>query len=373
MKGERILENAFLLTLIIGFMGGMLAVKLKIPGGSLIGALLFSIIFNIVTNNGYFYKTCADILKFITGIYLGTRINRSVLLRLKSVWKASLVMLAGLLIMNMIVGSLLSKMCCLDIGTAIMASAPGGMTELSLYAVDIGADVSTVATLQVIRVLTNIGLIPVIIRFLVKRACMKKRAETKPSGSAAYNKAEKSQQDLAVNQSEISRRLPLVLRVLAISAGAAAGMWLLDKAGVPSSIMIGAMIGTLIVNITFGEVSFPEKTGLILQMFTGTYIGTTINRQQLFSLGGMLPGVVLMIAAFLICTILLGILLYKYMDIDLGTALFACAPGGISDMALIAIDMGADIAVVVSLHTIRLITLVIVIPYMISFLQNFFG
>lgn len=371
MKGERTLENAFLLTLIIGFMGGILAVKLKIPGGSLIGALLFSIIFNILTNNGYFYKTCADILKFITGIYLGTRINRSVLLRLKSVWKASLVMLAGLLIMNMIVGSLLSKMCCLDIGTAIMASAPGGMTELSLYAVDIGADVSTVATLQVIRVLTNIGLIPVIIRFLVKRACMKKGAETKPSGPAAYNKAKKSQQD--VNQSEISRQPPLVLRVLAISAGAAAGMWLLDKAGVPSSIMIGAMIGTLIVNITFGEVLFPEKTGLILQMFTGTYIGTTINRQQLLSLGGMLPGVVLMIVAFLICTILLGVLLYKYMDIDLGTALFACAPGGISDMALIAIDMGADIAVVVSLHTIRLITLVIVIPYMISFLQYFFG
>lgn len=363
------MEIAFFLTLLAGFIGGIVALKLKIPGGSLIGALVLSIVYNVWTGNGFFYDSCADILRFITGVYLGTRINRATLVRLKSVWKAALVMMIGLLMMNMIVGSILSRICDLDIGTAIMASAPGGMTELSLYASDIGADVSTVATLQVVRVLANIGLMPIIIRSFAKKQYIIKLG--KNNKKMWFDDAGVSRQ--LQNSSFLNERkeYPIIIKLIVMFLGALAGVVIFEKIGVPSSLMIGAMVGTLFANIGFGEVQFPSKTGATLQMFTGAYVGTTVSKKQLVSLMSMIPGVILMVISFLVCTVILGVLIYRLLNIDIGTAMFACAPGGISDMALIAIDMGADIAVIVSMHTIRLITLIVVIPYMISILKFF--
>ena len=349
---------AFGSTLLVGALGSLCAKKLKIPGGALIGALFFTVIFNVATGKGYFHGGCLNALRFFTGIYLGTRIDKDTLSRLRTVWKAALIMLLGLFTMNAAVGSLMSSICDIDIGTAVMATAPGGMTELSLYASEIGADVATVATLQVIRVFTNIGFMPLIIKKLSERR------KTYQRQRAADINDKKSDTE--------ERKCPIAVTGAVILAGACAGVWILGKTGIPSSMMLGAMAGTLLVNLTFDEVHLSSEAGIILQTITGAYVGTTITRHQLLALLHMLPGVLLMIVSFLAGTVILGALIYRMTDIDFATALFSCAPGGISDMALIAIDMGADVAVIVAMHTIRLISLIVVIPYIIEFLQRFF-
>lgn len=349
---------AFGSTLLAGVLGSLCAKKMKIPGGALIGALLFSVIFNVVTGKGYFHEGCLNGLRFLTGIYLGTRIDRATLSRLRTVWKAALVMLLGLFFMNAAVGSLMSNMCGMDIGTAVMATAPGGMTELSLYASEIGADVAMVATLQVIRVFTNIGIMPFVIKNLTGRRVP---VQQQKSAEACKKKFSKEK-----------RKHPIAVTAPVMLAGACVGVWILGKTGIPSSLMLGAMAGTLAVNLTFEEVRLPTPAGIILQTVTGAYVGTTVTRQQLSSLLYMLPGVFLMIISFLIGTVILGILIYRLTDIDFATALFSCAPGGISDMALIAVEMKADVAVIVAMHTVRLISLVVVVPYIITLLQRFF-
>lgn len=349
---------AFSSTLFVGALGSLCAKKVKIPGGALVGALFFSVIFNVITGKGYFPDRCLDILRFVTGIYLGTRIDRETINRLGCVWKAALVMLSGLFLMNIVVGSLMSVICGLDIGTAVMATAPGGMTELSLYASEIGADVATVAALQVIRVFTNIGFMPFVIRKLSGRNKYCRKEET----SKIYEKKIQNR----------GKKYPTAVTGIIVFAGACLGVWALGKMGIPSSLMLGAMAGTMLVNLTFEEIHLPAITGVVLQIITGAYVGTTITRAQLFSLIHMLPGVLLMIISFLTSTVVLGMLIYRLTNVDFVTALFSCAPGGISDMALIAVEMGADVAVIVAMHTIRLISLVVAVPYMIAFLQRFF-
>ena len=58
---------------------------------------------------------------------------------------------------------------------------------------------------------------------------------------------------------------------------------------------------------------------------------------------------------------------------DIITALFASAPGGVTDMALIAEDMGADSTKIAGMHSLRLITVIILFPSLIGGLIHILG
>ena len=50
------------------------------------------------------------------------------------------------------------------------------------------------------------------------------------------------------------------------------------------------------------------------------------------------------------------------------TALFACAPGGLTDMALIAADLGADSSKVAAMQMMRLVSVIALYPTIIGWL-----
>ena len=64
-------------------------------------------------------------------------------------------------------------------------------------------------------------------------------------------------------------------------------------------------------------------------------------------------------------------LIQRWTSMDMITALFASAPGGVTDMALIAEDMGADSVKVTGMHTVRLIGVISLYPALISVLLRF--
>lgn len=62
----------------------------------------------------------------------------------------------------------------------------------------------------------------------------------------------------------------------------------------------------------------------------------------------------------------LGFLIFKTSKFDLTTSLFATAPAGVSDMALIADEIGADSTKVSVLQIIRLTAAVSIFPAVIA-------
>ena len=73
----------------------------------------------------------------------------------------------------------------------------------------------------------------------------------------------------------------------------------------------------------------------------------------------------ILIPCFLMINIISGLLIYKVSELDLMTALMCCVPGGISDIPMIAADLGADPAVVVTMQFIRLVLGIGCFPLMI--------
>lgn len=80
----------------------------------------------------------------------------------------------------------------------------------------------------------------------------------------------------------------------------------------------------------------------LLQIMVGMMIGLGITREAVLEMKEMvIPGLVLVIC-MVVVGISLGFLIKKLGNLDVVTSLYSTAPGGMTDMVLIAGSQGAD-------------------------------
>ena len=68
---------------------------------------------------------------------------------------------------SILIAVFINRLFKVDMLTALMASIPGGLIPMILMAEELKADVVTVSTLQIIRLLTAVLIIPLIYGFLI--------------------------------------------------------------------------------------------------------------------------------------------------------------------------------------------------------------
>lgn len=139
----------------------------------------------------------------------------------------------------------------------------------------------------------------------------------------------------------------ITLCVAALGGGA------LLRAKVPAGMLIGAILGACCLNLAGGSAYMYPQARVLAQTLTGAYIGCTVTRKDLRRLPGMIGPYLMVMASLLALNLCVGIFLYWATDHDLLTCLFCTAPGGLSDMPLIAADMGADGSMVAVMQLIR--------------------
>ncbi len=83
----------------------------------------------------------------------------------------------------------------------------------------------------------------------------------------------------------------------------------------------------------------------------------------------IIPSIILLIGLTTL-SILLGYIIHKFTGLDLQTALFSSAPGGLADMTIMSEAFGAQTHIVALLHLIRLTTVLTVLPVVIKILTS---
>ena len=156
------------ITLLVGSAGGLLAHRLRIPSGALLGSMIAVGILNCFGFESYMPVQARIGVQIVVGCLLGLRLNREAFKQLKTVIKPVLVIVPSLMIFGLTTGFILYKFFNLDIYTAFLSSSPGGMTELSLMAATLGGDGPRVAILQTIRMVTVVTSTPLILHAVSK-------------------------------------------------------------------------------------------------------------------------------------------------------------------------------------------------------------
>jgi len=153
-------------TLIAAGIGGYLGVKLKIPAGALVGAMVFVAVYNIYTGQGYIPKNFKIIAQIVVGAMIGLNFTIEAVAELKNLVFPALILVFGLTFFSLILGVIISKLTGLDLVTALFSSSPGGLTDMSLIAEAYGAETDKVALLHLMRLITVITVLPIMIKIL---------------------------------------------------------------------------------------------------------------------------------------------------------------------------------------------------------------
>ncbi|EQB88135.1 membrane AbrB-like protein [Clostridium punense] len=153
-------------TLIVAAIGGYVGIKLKIPAGAMIGAMVFVAIYNIKTSQGYIPRDFKLVAQVVVGAMLGLNFNMESILALKKLILPSIVLVVGLTVFSLLLGILIHKITGLDLVTALFSSSPGGLTDMSLLSEAYGAQTHVVALMHLIRLTTVITVFPILIKFL---------------------------------------------------------------------------------------------------------------------------------------------------------------------------------------------------------------
>lgn len=140
---------------------------------------------------------------------------------------------------------------------------------------------------------------------------------------------------------------------ITLFAGYISGL-LFFKVKIPGGMLIGAIFGTVLVALTLHCAEMPYCAKFAAQVTAGTFLGCLISKDNIIHLKEVYRPLFIVISSFFVLDIAVGTLIHCVTSIDLLTALLSAIPGGISDVPLIAADMGANAPQVVVLQFLRL-------------------
>lgn len=151
---------------------------------------------------------------------------------------------------------------------------------------------------------------------------------------------------------------------LRLVLGGAAGATMLTLLHLPAGALIGAVVGSAAANrIRVGgpPAVLPAAGAVIGLVLLGGVAGARLDTGSLTTLG---RAAVPMAAAFLVLLLAnvgLAAVLFRRFGIDRLTAVLACAPGGVTDIAVTAQALGARTEIVFAVHAVRVLAVVLVV------------
>lgn len=143
-------------------------------------------------------------------------------------------------------------------------------------------------------------------------------------------------------------------------AGGLAGALLLGLLQVPAGGIVGAVAGSALASGVRGLAPPSRGVRVVGMVLLGCAAGARLELGTLRVLLHLAVPIVLAVAVLLVVDVVLAAVLTRRYGVDPVTALLACAPGGVSEMTMLALDVGARTEIVVAVHVVRVVTVVLV-------------
>ncbi|HHY52913.1 MAG TPA: AbrB family transcriptional regulator [Clostridiales bacterium] len=344
-----------LLTLLISFCVGLFFCRLKVPGGMLVGGIIGAAILNIIWDIAYIPKVGKIFAQSMAGAFIGSSVKKNELGEMRRIAKPAAILLGSYLIMNLLMGWLLYTVSPISAATAWFSAVPGGINDIPLIAADMGANAPQVAILQFVRLVIGVGVFPGMIQWF----CRNKENSDTPSVSSETS----SQADTATTASAKPKKK--IHFWITMGVAFVCGM-IGNVTGIPAGILVFALAGTIVLNLTWGKAFLPPKVKRFAQLFSGAYIGCSIGWADVLQLRYLILPAILITAGYTTFCVLCGHALQRFCKMSPKEAMLAATPAGASDMALISMDLGVQSTDLVLLQVLRLIVVSSLFPQVIQ-------
>ncbi len=334
-----------LITLLLTIIGWQIMRILRVPAAPLLGPMLFIGAAEIMgLPISPLPNTVLLAVQLTLGLFVGVRIDREKIEFLKQgMLIPSLLVVGWTIVFTLAPILLLTYTTNFDLATILFGATPGGMAEMSIIALNYNADIAVVSLLQFMRLVMVLILVPLIAAKVIK-------VEDKKVGAIE-----------SAADSEVVEKQDLRASLQIIGSGLLIG-GLSIYLGFPAGGIIGTSIGVGAASIYLGKrVELPGYFLKIAQLGIGLTIGTQFRPDTVTAfLSLMIPGMLFSILVVL-GSVILAIILGQLTKWDLSTTLLCTAPAGVSQMIMVASDLGVDMVKVTYFHVLRLMTIYLII------------
>ena len=340
-----IFSKEFALVIIISVPSAIVAEFFNIPLAWFLGPMLITSLASLMGLRTQMPKLVLSSILILLGLYIGNYIDKNLFSQMHQwVW-TSLIMLIYIIVSVLIVSKYLQIFSKYKKKTSIFSAAPGALGPLMILAEDEKLDLSQVATSHLIRLIIIITVFPFIV-------------------NSFYDvEGVKVTEEILKNES-ILHLLILVISSLFL-------IFIFDKLKIPAALLSGTLVASGFLQIT--EIASYQISPDIIDyclLILGASVGcrfadktfSEIGRNALHSFVATFLLVVLGFIAALVAGLII--------DKNFFTLLLSYCPGGIYEVAVIAIFFDLDPEFVSFHHIIRLLMILFIVPIMLKIISK---
>lgn len=332
--------------LALGALGGGLFFLAQAPLAWLLGAMAATTVGAVAGLPVAVPPVLRSVMIAVLGVLLGAAFTPELVAR-AGAFGLAILCLAGVLALMAAAGYLvLRRLAGFDVVSAYFGGMPGGLSEMVLVGESLGADVQRLSLVHATRIILVVLAIPLYFKLV--------------EGVAVPPLPLQATQlwDLGL------------LDALVLLSAAGLGVPLATLARVPAAVLTGPMLLSALVHLVgLSTAAPPVEIVAVAQVVIGCAIGTRFvglsaaaaRAAVAASLGSSVAMLAIAVAAAVALAPVIGVP---------GAALFlAFAPGGLTEMALIALSLHYETAFVSTLHIARITLVVIAAPLLFQALR----
>jgi hypothetical protein len=323
--------------------GGLLFQWLHIPLPWMLGPLAFTLLYHTVSRGrGRWPVQLRNAGLIVIGYSMGRTVSletiRQALANLPAM--VAVTLLATLFCLGL--GYLIHRRTGISLASGILGSMPGGLGQMVLLSEECeGADVTVVTFMQMTRILSVVFIVPFVATYGMAHPIALIGPTTTP----------------------LDHSLSGVIALLPAILGAPVGAWVAGRLKLPLPGLLGPIITTAAIGLAgYPAPPVPRPLMFVAQLAFGAYLGIAMTLESLRQLGKVLPYAVGGSIALLGFTTLLGFGLTLLTPVNLLSAFLGTAPGGLTEMCVVALTLGADAAFVLAFQLFRLFSILLVAP-----------
>ncbi len=341
-----IFSKEFALVIIVSIPSAFVAEFFNIPLAWFLGPMLATSIASLLGLNIKMPKLALSTTLILLGLYIGNYIDKSLFSQINQWAWTSLIMLIYIIVSVLIVSKYLQIFSKYERKTSIFSAAPGALGPLMILAEDEKkTDLSQVATSHLIRLIIIITVFPFIV-------------------DSFYNVESVKIGEEIFKEQNISHLIILIISSIIL-------IFLFDKLKIPAALLSGTLLASGILQIS--EIASYKLSPNIIDyclLILGASVGcrfanktfSEIARNAWHSFIATFLLVVLgLIAAFAASCVI---------DKNFFTLILSYCPGGIYEVAVIAIFFNLDPEFVSFHHIIRLLMILFIVPLILKFIEK---
>ena len=342
---KQIWSKEFALVIIVSIPGALIADYFSVPLAWFLGPMLVTSVVSLLGFKTKMPKLVLSIILIFLGLYIGNYIDKNLFSQIHQWAWTSFIMFSYIIVSVLLVSKYLQKFSGYGKKTSLFSAAPGALGPLLILAEDEKSDLSQVATSHLIRLIIIITVFPFFVQSFY--------------GFGTENLNEK----IIENQDALDLLILIFLSLILI--------YLFDKLRLPAALLSGTLVASGFLQITeIATYKLPPNIVDYCLLILGSSVGCRFANKTFYDIGK--NALHSFVATFLL--VLLGVIAAFaagfVIDKNFFTLLLSYCPGGIYEVAVIAIYFDLDPEFVSFHHIIRLLIILFVVPIFVKKLKR---